>query len=198
MNKNTSARPFCTTRLQCRRARAYLSEPPPALPRSAKGAFCMRCPQVPTALVLLIVSALPAGPILSNKRKIADELKSLAGLTQMRMHVAPVPTRFKDMGVRKAKIDAFLRQELEESGFKIVTDTEAPRCILRIIGEVDERFPDAVSIGTVLEIEQRVTVHRIEQDLTFAVKAHLVREGVLLELPTRLLGGFGLGGVCTI
>ena len=131
----------------------------------------MRCPQVPTALVLLIASALPAGPILGKKRKIADEHKSLAGLTQMRMHVAPVPTRFKDLGVRRARLETFLQQELEESGFKIVTDTKAPRCILRIVVKVDERFPDVVCMGTLLEIEQRVKVHRVERDLKLATAA---------------------------
>ena len=128
----------------------------------------MRCALVPTVLVILIAAALPAAPILGKKRMIPDDQKSLAGLREVRVHVSPLRSVLKSLDVRKAKIEALFRQELEASGFKIVTDTAAPRCVLRVVGQKDDRFPDAVSIITVIEIEQRVTVHRIEQDLTFA------------------------------
>ena len=128
----------------------------------------MRFAHVCVALVLLIAAAVPAAPILSAKRKIADHHRSLSGLIEVSVHVWDLQNRVKGLGIRKTKTEQFLREQLEDSGFKIVTDTEAPRCILRIVTNVDERFPDAVSVGTMLEIEQRVTVHRVQEDLTVA------------------------------
>ena len=131
----------------------------------------MRFAHICVALVLVIAAALPAAPILSTKQNITDDYMSVADLRELRVHVFPLRARFKDLGVRRAKLETLLQQELEESGFKIVTDTKAPRCVLRIVVKVDERFPDVVCMGTLLEIEQRVKVHRVERDLKLATAA---------------------------
>ncbi len=119
------------------------------------------------AVALGISLAGRAAPILpgSAPRDAPDEALSLAGLKRVRIEVLPLPPLLKDAGVRPSNLRQLLIVPLEEAGIKIEEEPDLPRIVVKVFMATDEQQPQALSIGVVVAVHQRVRVRRLDRSL---------------------------------
>ncbi len=118
------------------------------------------------ACALLMATVLLAAPILPKAGTLPDETASLAGVKQVRIEVLRVSPLLSKFDIKPTRLEDAFRDRVEEAGFQIVEDANAPRCSLIVKTAVDIDLPEAVSLTVSILVHQKVRVHRIGRDLT--------------------------------
>ena len=62
-----------------------------------------------------------------------------------------------------------MRDSLTRAGFKVTDEATTPRLSLVLHEEVQVHIPDSIVFTTTLEVYQRVSLHRLNQDMTLPV-----------------------------
>ena len=123
--------------------------------------------------VLAISAALvPAGrgaPILPSS-PLADQVRSLAGLSTLRLLVEPVSADLAAMGIDAEDLAADQSAELRRAGLEVVDESDQPerestlpRLTIEIIGVQEPKLPDAIAFSVNLMLEQQVRIERLDK-----------------------------------
>ncbi len=147
------------------------------------------------ALILLVAAFLAGGLAITSSggpyrplSQLDDQVRSLAGVSRLRVRVVPVPGGIADLGVNRDDVQASMKQRLQEAGFEIMADeqedqlsAQLPRLTLRILGGTDPEVPGSICFAVALEFEQEATIDRLDEKMvlpTYTRKAlGLVRKG---------------------
>jgi hypothetical protein len=119
------------------------------------------------ALVLVLVPAtglwVHGKPILPRQRELSDQALTLADLKRVRIDITPLAEVLKKNRVKITKLENIMRDELARVEVTVGDDRELPRINLTVLGASDPDVADAVGLTIVLMVNQRATVHRLEQ-----------------------------------
>ena len=118
------------------------------------------------AVMTLVPLVASSAPLLPKTVTVTDEIRSLAGLRNVQLKVDHIPGAMRDVGVDEASVMELISKLLEEAGIRIV-DTDAPTVVFKAI-VIDDKAHDLVSFTLFLDVQQRVHLHRLEQDLSLA------------------------------
>ncbi len=115
---------------------------------------------------LVIVAPTLAAPILPARPDFSDENLSLGGVKRVRLQIHRISKSLQDVGISQRDLDEAFRDELKETGIRIVEDRDAPlaKLILFEVGDSDQ--PQAMGIGVILAVHQTVKLERLGRRLT--------------------------------
>ena len=82
------------------------------------------------------------------------------------MQVLRVSKPLRDVGIGERDLDEAFRDELEETGIRIVEDRDAPLAKLILFEVEDSDQPQALGIGVILAVHQTVKLERLNRRLT--------------------------------
>ncbi len=117
-----------------------------------------------TVVCLGLVFAAWATPILPAGQRLPDELLCVRGIENVSIEILRMPMSL-NTGSARRKVKHHFRQALENHGFRVDENVTTPRLKLQYWTAVDHNDPDSVALTTIIGVYQKVTVHRIEQDL---------------------------------
>ncbi len=125
--------------------------------------FLRRLPAV--LLCILTVSAFAlAAPRGIGPSRLPDEARSLAGITVVNLHVAPLPDAFLDAGATEQKVSDDAIRQLTEAGFEIARDPKhTPRLTFAVQVIPDLDIPDKTTFIAYLEVAQSVRINRLDK-----------------------------------
>ena len=122
-----------------------------------------------TAAVLTVLNLLAAvvwaGPVLFEKKKLSDDIRSLALLEKLQLVIDPFPGEMVDVGVKHEPLRKLWRDRLEEAGYTITEEKDAPRLRLQISFTQDDRVKEGLGFKAVFMVEQAVSIEGIEGKL---------------------------------
>ena len=122
-----------------------------------------------TAGVVLAMAAmswwLRAAPIIGARPMLPDEILTLQGLRDVRLKTAPVTPTLLEHGITMEMLQAF-RQRLAERGFELTEKQDVPIIQFSARVQTNARHPRIVAIYFVVDVHQRVRLHRIDRDLS--------------------------------
>ena len=114
---------------------------------------------------LALTMWLQAAPVL-DKRRIPDEVRSLAGLNKFRIQVDPIVGLSEREAPPATDIAKILGEQLTQAGFEIGDEPHLPRLVLQIMVATDPDQPEAVGLGMVLAVHQEAYFKRLDHTLT--------------------------------
>jgi len=138
-------------------------------------------PALAIAACILLVSTLstPAAPYLPAKVKLAGDVRSLAGLTAVRLEASQRAKELIDAGLTGIAIEQQARQQLSQgmAEMTVVEDADAPLLKIEVYGGIESNVPDALAFLISVKLIQ--TVHVARTDETLEVPTYtMVRGGV--------------------
>lgn len=120
----------------------------------------------------MLAALVPAGrgaPILPSS-PLADQVRSLAGLSTLRLVVDPVSDELAAMDVDAEDLAADRRAGLRRAGFQVLDESDQaerestlPRLTIQIIGVQEPKLPDAIAFSVNLMLEQEVRIERLDR-----------------------------------
>ena len=114
---------------------------------------------------LALAMWLQAAPVL-EKRRIPDEVRSLAGLNEFRVQVDPIVGLSERESVSTDEIAKLLSEQLTQAGVEIGDEPHLPRLVLQVMLATDPDQPEAVGLGMVLAVHQQAYFKRLDRALT--------------------------------
>lgn len=118
-----------------------------------------------TAIVAVAATAIGAwlcvaAPILPGRQTLPAEVYSLAGIDRLAVRVDANPVLLKHADFTPAIAAQKIERLLEQAGFEIARDLNAPTLRLQIPVQSSDAFPEAVSFTYQLTVEQNATLER--------------------------------------
>lgn len=136
-------------------------------------------PAITACILLISTLSVPAAPYLPAKVKLAGDVRSLAGLTDVRLEVIQRAKELVDAGLTEIVIAKQARQQLEQgmAEIRVVEDADAPLLKIEVYGGVESNVPDALAFLISIKLIQTVHVARTDETLE-APTYTMVRGGV--------------------
>ncbi|MAE66265.1 MAG: hypothetical protein CMJ18_18495 [Phycisphaeraceae bacterium] len=103
-------------------------------------------------------------PVLPS-RALPPDLRSLSGLSHVRVSVDALPPNLRRMGVTRKSAVARLSNRLRAGDIEIVEDQAMPLVLLRFEEALDVSAPRAIGFSATISLEQSAHVDRIQQRL---------------------------------
>ena len=124
------------------------------------------------ALVGLLTLLAWATPILPERGRLHDLVRSIKGIKQIGVKIDPLPELLEDAGVSAHRIRTRWVERLTEVGLVITGDEGHPQLRLNISATTDPAVPDGVAFNLYLMLEQRVRLPRL--DYEFATPTYVI------------------------
>ncbi len=150
------------------------------------------------ALVGLLTLLAWATPILPERGRLHDLVRSIKGIKQIGVKIDPLPELLEDAGVSAQRIRTRWVERLTEMGLVISGDEGHPQLRLTISATTDAAVPDGVAFNPYLTLEQRVRLPRLDYEfvtptyvnvmVALETKENLARS--VNRIVDRMLDGF--------
>ena len=150
---------------------------------------------------LLAVSALAwvvvAGPVLPASRRLPDEVRCLADLKKVQVHVPPFIGLPKDMAVTRDVMRQWVVDRLTAADIEVSDEDDLPRVVLKLNIASDPKHPDTLGLNVIIGVHQKVFVERLDQTMivptatvsTVMLSTQADTPKDLAEIVRRLAGG---------
>ena len=124
------------------------------------------------ALLVMGVLLSPAAPLVPQDQELADPVRSLAGLKQLRVQIR-VSSDAAGAELDVPALGNEWRQKLRDAGFELLeAGDDIPLLELTLTTVSDPKLPGGLGVGTTLMLYQRVHVPRLQTDLTVPTYVH--------------------------
>ena len=122
-----------------------------------------------TAAVLTVLNLLAAvvwaGPMLFEKKKLPDDVRSLALIEELRLEIEPFPGEMVDIGVKHEPLRKLWSDRLVEAGYEITEEKDTPQIRVQMTFTRDDRVKNGLGFSVVFMLAQPITVEGIEGKL---------------------------------
>lgn len=116
--------------------------------------------------LILLAGLAYAAPVRPTKPRLPDEQRCLAGMEVVAVDIDNLPRDVVAAGVTKDDLRKIMVEKLEENGFTVTTEPVTPRLVLKILTLREEDRDDVMSLVLFLDIQQRVKLYRLDEDMT--------------------------------
>lgn len=121
------------------------------------------------AAAVLAVSAMAwvvvAGPVLPGSRRLPDEVRCLADLKKVQVHVPPLIGLPKDMAVTRDVMRQWFVDRLTAVDIEVSDEADLPRLVLKINVASEAGHADTLGLNVIIGVHQKVFVERLGQTM---------------------------------
>jgi len=120
---------------------------------------------VAVVLVALTSWLCTAAPIVPERRRVTNEIRSLAGIAEVEVEVDSASSVLAEMKYPVDRMKKRTADLLAEHGIMAVTDSAAPILNLVLLTETSQDHPEMVSFTYHLSLEQDVVLERLNEKI---------------------------------
>ncbi len=141
------------------------------------------------AFIFVFIAALGVGfyavaaPSLPVDKNISEEILCLQKITEVRIAIDPLPADVRAAGVRSENLMEIMKARLDDAGIKVTDAPKTTRLVLKCLTLRDSKQPNTVAVIFFLDVQQRVTIERLNAQMTLPTTTVL---GTALTTPGNL------------
>lgn len=115
-----------------------------------------------------------AAPIIPEKKRLEDQIRSLAALKRVQLVLDPMPKEIRDAGLESRDLAERWKKRIAASGLEVVEDKDAPMLHLSLSTVTDDKLPGGIAFNPFLSLEQSAHIDGIETRLTVPTYLHIM------------------------
>jgi len=116
-------------------------------------------------ILVLMVVAIQAAPILPQCLRLANEIRCLATISKVSIEIEPLPQLLLDAGVSSGRLEGVIRARLKAASIEVSQEDVMPRLVLKCVVVTDPAMPDAIAVILFLDVQQKVDLLRLNKQM---------------------------------